>query len=100
MGNISLILLLLAAVVVVEALMEIVKGFDKDEAGVHIHKRWYAPIAMMLSLGLSLVAYLASVYQGDWALIAIVGLVVYALQHFAGDVAVKRVKDWIQSRKL
>jgi len=83
-----LIWILLGIVLIVEAVMESIKKLDDEKE----LKAWYSTIAMGASLLLSFLSYLAAFLQGTWALIFIVGLLAYALQHFFADAVVKRIR--------
>lgn len=86
--------IIIGIVVVMEAFMELIKFNDPLKK----LKRWYAAIAMALAIGLSGVCYLAALFKGVWALVFVVGLIAYAIQHFMGDQIVKRIKALIEKK--
>lgn len=90
-----LVWILLAIVLIVEAVMESIKKLD-DEKDL---KAWYSTIAMGASLLLSFLSYLAAFLQGTWALIFVVGLLAYAMQHFFADAIIKRIKRAISEAR-
>lgn len=78
------------AVLIVAFLMKAVK--DKD---MKIHKRWYMPIAAVLSLGASVLVVLF-VKDYGWSSLVIQTVSVYFGQHLFGDQIIKRFEKKVK----
>lgn len=87
--------ILIGIVLVMEALMEWIKFKDP----VKKFSQWYSTIAMLLAFSLSGLCYLAALFHGTWALIFVVGLLAYAMQHFFADAIIKRIKRAISEAR-
>ncbi len=91
----SIIWILIGIVLVLEALMEWIKRGDPEKK----LKTWYSSFAMAMAFGLSGLCRLAALFHGTWALIFVVGLLAYAMQHFFADAIIKRIKRAISEAR-
>ena len=91
----TLVYLMIGIALVIEVVMELVKYYDPQKR----LKQWYSMIALGVALVLSTLCHLAALLHGVWALIFVVGLMAYALQHLFADAIVKRVRRMIDQYK-
>jgi len=88
-----LIWIIVGIALIIEVIMELIKFHDPLKR----LKQWYSLIAMATALGMAAICHLAALFHGVWALIFVVGLMAYAIQHLFADAIIKRLKLLIEN---